>query len=88
MSAIVNNNTSKFLQRYEVNFDQQFKKELRLLKVKLIDKNFFIFAVNKSIDSDCENTFMCESGEKVKYEYIHDQSKRYTSLWICGEILW
>ena len=40
MSAVVNNNTSNFLQRYGVNFDQHFKKELKLLEVKLIDKNF------------------------------------------------
>ena len=70
MSAIVNNNTSSFLQRYGVNFYQNFKKELKLLDVKLIDKNFFIFAVNKSIISDCENTFTCESGVKVTYEYV------------------
>ena len=41
-----------------------------MLEVKLIDENFFIFAVNKSIISDCENTFTCESGRTVKYEYV------------------
>ena len=70
MSAIVNNNTSNFLRRYGVNFHQNFKKELKLLEVKLIDKIFLIFAVNKSIISDCENTFTCESGVKVMYEYV------------------
>ena len=70
MSAIMNNNTPNFLHRYGVNFDEQFKKELKLPEVKLMDKNFSIFAVNKSIISDCENTFTCESGEKVQYEYV------------------
>ena len=35
-----------------------------------MDENFFIFAVNKSIIPDCENMFTCESGEKLKYEYV------------------
>ena len=69
MFAIVNNDTTNFLHRYGVNFHQHIKKEWKLLKVKLMDENVFIFAVNKSIISDCENTFMCESWEKVKYEY-------------------
>ena len=70
ISAIVNNNISNFLQRYRVNFEQHFKKKLKLLEVKLIDENFFNFAVNKSIIYSCENTFTCESGGKVKYEYV------------------
>ena len=65
MSAIVDNNTSNILQRYGVNFDQHFKKELKLLEVKLIDEKFFIFAVNKSIISYCENMFTCESGKRL-----------------------
>ena len=69
ISAIVNNNISNFLQRYRVNFEH-FKKKLKLPEVKLIDENFFNFAVNKSIIYNCENTFTCESGGKFKYEYV------------------
>ena len=49
MPAIVNNNTTNFLQRYGVNFDQHFKKYLKLLEVKLMDENFlFLQLTNPS----------------------------------------
>ena len=49
MSAIVNNNTSNFLHRYRVNFHQHFKKEFKLLEVKLMDKIFlFLQLTNPS----------------------------------------
>ena len=70
ISPIVNNNTSNFLERYGVKFDQHFKKKVKLLEDKVIAEKFFIFEVNKCIILDCKNTFRCESGGKVKYEDV------------------
>ena len=52
INSILNNNISNFYDRYGVDFNQHFDKDLRLLRVRLMNDNFFTFGVNKRIASE------------------------------------
>ena len=69
INSILNNNACNFFDRYGVDFNQHFNKDLRLLLVRLMDNNFFTFGVNKRIESDHEGNLQMDGVKTVTYEY-------------------
>ena len=70
INSILNNNISNFYDRYGVNFNQHFDKDLRLLSVRLMNDNFFTFGVNKRIASEHEGNLQMVGGKTVICEYV------------------
>ena len=65
INSILNNNISNFYDRYGVDFNRHFNKDLRLLRVRLMNDNFFTFGVNKRIDSEHEGNIQVDGGKTV-----------------------
>ena len=58
-------NISNFYDRYGVDVNQHFNKDLRLLRVRLMNDSFFTFGVNKRIDSEHEGNIQVDRGKTV-----------------------
>ena len=70
INSILNNNISNFYDRYRVDFDQHFNKDLRLLRVRPMSDSFFTFGVKKRITSEHEGNLQMDGGKTVTYEYV------------------
>ena len=70
INAILCYNIDKFSQRYGVDFYEHFKLDLTVFRARLIDENFFVFAVNRSIAGDYEDTLITENGWFMHYNYV------------------
>ena len=70
INCILNNNISNFYDKYRVDFNQHFNKDLRLLYIRLMNDNFFTFGVNKRIESEHEGNLQMNGGKTVIYEYV------------------
>ena len=70
INSILNYNICNFFDRYGVGFEEHFKRDLTLLRVRLIDESFFSFGVNKVIISDQEGYLRTDLGRTISYEYV------------------
>ena len=70
INSILNNNISNFYDRYGVDFEKHFERDLALLRIRLIDKYFFYLAVNKRIVSEHEEYLQTDPGKNLTYEYV------------------
>ena len=67
---IVNNNVCNFFDRYRIDLNQHFNKDLRLLRVRLMYDNFFTFGMNKRIASEHEENLQVDGGKTVTYKHV------------------
>ena len=70
INSILKNNISNFYDRYVVDLNQHFDKDLTLLRVRLMNDNFFILGVNKRIASEQEVNLQMDGDKTVTYEYV------------------
>ena len=70
INSILNNNISNFYNKYRVDFNKHFNKDLRLLRVRLTNDNFFTFGVNKRIASEHKGNLEMDGGKTVTYKYV------------------
>ena len=70
INLILNNNIFSFYDRYRVDFEKHFERDLTLLRVRLIDEYFFCFAVNKRIVSEHEGCLKTDLGKMLTYKYV------------------
>ena len=70
INSILKNNISNFYDRYVVDLNQHFDKDLTLLRVRLMNDNFFILGMNKRIASEQEVNLQMDGGKTVTYEYV------------------
>ena len=49
ITTVLNNNILKFYARYGVDFHRHFESELAIRGERLVNKNFYIFAIKKNI---------------------------------------
>ena len=70
INSILNNNIFNFYDRYGVDFEKHFERDLALLRIRLTDKYFFYLAVNKRIVSELEEYLQTDLGKNLTYEYV------------------
>ena len=70
INSILNNNISNFYDRYGVDFEKHFERDLTLLRIRLIGKYFFYLAVNKRIVSEHKEYLQTDLGKTLTYEYV------------------
>ena len=70
INFILNNNISNFYDRYGMDFEKHFERDLTLLRIRLIDKYFFCFAVNKRIVLEHEGCLQTDLSKTLTYEYV------------------
>ena len=49
LDSILNNNINNFIDRYGVHFELHFKKKLKLLKSRMLEEYYFMFAINARV---------------------------------------
>ena len=70
INAVLCYNIDKFSKRYGVDYYEHFKLDLTVLRARLINVNFFVFAVNRSIPGDYAGTLITENGRFMQYNYL------------------
>ena len=60
INSILHNNISNFYDKYGVDFNHDFNKDLRLLCVRLMNDNYFTFGVDKRIVSEDEGNLQMD----------------------------
>ena len=68
INSILNYNICNFFDRYEVELEKHFERDLTLLCTRLIVKCFFSFAINKCIISDREGYLRTDLGITISYK--------------------
>ena len=70
IKAVLNNNILSFYPRYGVDFHTHFESELAIRSERLVNENFYIFAIKKDIQADSIGKFKTKFGEKISYRYV------------------
>ena len=70
ITAVLNNNILNFYARYGVDFHTHFESELAIRSERLINENFYIFAINKNIQTDSIGKFKTRFGQTISYRYV------------------
>ena len=70
INAVLCYNIDKFSKRYGVDYYEHFKLDLTVLRGRLINEIFFVFAVNCSIAGDYGDTLITENGRFMQYNYV------------------
>ena len=60
INSILYNNISNFYDKYGVDFNHDFNKDLRLLYVRLMNDNYFTFGVDKRVVSEDEGNLQMD----------------------------
>ena len=64
------NNILNFYARYGVDFHTHFKSELAIQSERLVNENFYIFAIKKDIQTDSIGKFKTKFGQTISYRYV------------------
>ena len=70
INSILNNNIFNFYDRYGLDFQKRFERDLTLLRIRLIGKYFFYLAVNKRTVSKHEQYPQTDLGKTLNYKYL------------------
>ena len=67
ITAILNSNNLNFYARCGVDFHTHFESELAVWSERLVNENFYIFAIKKDIQTDSTETFKTKFGQTISY---------------------
>ena len=70
ITAVLNNNILNFYARYGADFHTHFESELAIRSERLVNENFYIFAIKKDIQTDSIGKFKTKFGQTISYRYV------------------
>ena len=70
ITAVLSNNILIFYARYGVDFHKHFESKLAIRSERLVDENFYIFAIKKDIQTDSIGKFKTKFGQTISYRYV------------------
>ena len=70
ITAVLNNNILNFYARYGVEFHTHFESKLAIQSERLVNENFYIFAIKKDIQTDSIGKFKTKFGQIISYRYV------------------
>ena len=70
ITAVLNNNILNFYARYRVDFHTHFESELAIRSMRLVNENFYIFAIKKDIQTDSIGKFKTKFGQTISYRHV------------------